>query len=137
MHDGTFGLLAWVGLGIGYALSVRTLLRSGSGSEVSPPRASRGPAEVVVLEDQARRPPPRRGTFRRWAVRQPTLTRTTMRISDLLPPELVLPAVLAQGKGEVMELLAARLAGHYPEIDGGQLAVALRERDRHVSTALA
>jgi nitrogen PTS system EIIA component len=59
-----------------------------------------------------------------------------MQVSDYLTAELVLPALAARAKDEVMEALAARLAACHPEIDQGRLVAALRERERQVSTAL-
>jgi mannitol/fructose-specific phosphotransferase system IIA component (Ntr-type) len=60
-----------------------------------------------------------------------------MRISDLLHSRVVLPGVAARSKEDVLELLAARLAGEYPEIDQRELTAALRERERQMTTALA
>ena len=60
-----------------------------------------------------------------------------MRISDLLDTHMVLPAVTASDKDEVLDLLATRLAHRHPEIDHLHLTSALRERERQVSTALA
>jgi mannitol/fructose-specific phosphotransferase system IIA component (Ntr-type) len=60
-----------------------------------------------------------------------------MRISELLHTRVVLPGVAARTKDDVLELLAARLAGEYPEIDQPQLTAALRERERQMTTALA
>jgi len=60
-----------------------------------------------------------------------------MRISELLHTQVVLPAVVAGSKDDVLELLAGRLAGAYPEIDRGELTAALQERERHMTTALA
>jgi mannitol/fructose-specific phosphotransferase system IIA component (Ntr-type) len=60
-----------------------------------------------------------------------------MRISELLEPDLVLPDVTTSNKQEAIEILAAELARHYPELDRDRLIVALRERERLMSTALA
>ncbi len=59
-----------------------------------------------------------------------------MRISEVLPVQLVLPAIAGRTKDEVLETLAARIAEHHPEIDDGRLATALRDRERQMSTAL-
>lgn len=59
-----------------------------------------------------------------------------MRISDLLDTHMVLPAVAATRKDEVLELLATRLASEHPEIDRLRLTTALCERERQMSTAL-
>jgi PTS system nitrogen regulatory IIA component len=63
--------------------------------------------------------------------------RGTMRISELLDTPLILPTVSAADKEEVLDLLATRLTGEYPEIDHLRLTTALRERERQMSTALA
>jgi PTS system nitrogen regulatory IIA component len=60
-----------------------------------------------------------------------------MRISELLDTHTILPAVTASDQGEVLDLLATRLAHGHPEIDHRRLTTALRERERQVSTALA
>jgi PTS system nitrogen regulatory IIA component len=67
---------------------------------------------------------------------QPAAVAGTMQISDYLTAELVLPALAAAARDEVMEALAARLAACHPEIDAGRLVAALHERERQVSTAL-
>jgi PTS system nitrogen regulatory IIA component len=59
-----------------------------------------------------------------------------MRVSDFLPPELVLPTIAAERSEDVLDALAERLASHYPEIDLPTLTGALRERERQVTTAL-
>lgn len=59
-----------------------------------------------------------------------------MRISDLLSPSVVLPAIRGRTKDEILESLATHLTAHHPEIDHGSLVAALLERERHVSTAL-
>src|SRR5262245_10272118 len=70
------------------------------------------------------------------AASRPETSRSWMRLSEFLPTELVLPAVDAQRKDEVLDALATRLAGYYPEIDLGHLTNVIRERERQVSTAL-
>ena len=59
-----------------------------------------------------------------------------MNVSDLLTADLVLPALEARDKEAVMRMLAARVAGHHPEIEEASLVDALRQRERQVSTAL-
>jgi nitrogen PTS system EIIA component len=58
------------------------------------------------------------------------------RISEILTAQLVVPTLPARDKDEVMDVLAAQIALHCPEVDHGQLVSALRERERQVSTAL-
>lgn len=60
-----------------------------------------------------------------------------MRISELLHPDVVLPAVTAQRKDAVLGDVAARLASCYPELDRDRLTTALLVRERLMSTALA
>jgi len=60
-----------------------------------------------------------------------------MRISELLETNMVLPAVEASHKEEVLDLLATHLARKHPEIDHLDLTTALHERERQMSTALA
>jgi len=59
-----------------------------------------------------------------------------MRISDVLPVELVVPAIAGRTKDEVIDTLAAHMAAFHPSLDGDRLATALRERERQMSTAL-
>jgi PTS system nitrogen regulatory IIA component len=60
-----------------------------------------------------------------------------MRISELLDTNMVLPAIEASHKEEVLDLLATHLAREYPQIDHLHLTTSLRERERQMSTALA
>jgi PTS system nitrogen regulatory IIA component len=60
-----------------------------------------------------------------------------MRISELLHPQVVLPAVTPQRKEDVLTLVAARLSGCYPELDRDRLTAALLMRERLMGTALA
>ncbi len=60
-----------------------------------------------------------------------------MRISDLLHADVVLPGVIARSMDDIIDLLAARLAAEYPEVDGQRLTEALRQRERQMTTALA
>jgi len=59
------------------------------------------------------------------------------RLSELLHPSLVLPDVGTLRKEELLDLVAARLAGHYPGIDRHRLTIALLKRERLMSTALS
>jgi mannitol/fructose-specific phosphotransferase system IIA component (Ntr-type) len=60
-----------------------------------------------------------------------------MRLTELLHPDLVLPDVGTLRKEELLDLVAARLAAHYPSIDRHRLTIALLKRERLMSTALA
>src|SRR5262249_35050134 len=77
---------------------------------------------------------PWRGVVSRAARR--LLRRRTMRISDVLSVELILPAIAGQTKDEIIDALAARMAAFHPSLAGDHLANALRERERQMSTAL-
>src|SRR2546429_6799381 len=59
-----------------------------------------------------------------------------MTIPSLLTPELVLPALPAQAKAEVLETLAAHVGLVHPHVDARRLADALHERERQSTTAL-
>jgi len=59
-----------------------------------------------------------------------------MTISSLLTLELVLPALPAQAKAEVLETLAAQVGRAHPHVDARRLADALHERERQSATAL-
>lgn len=59
-----------------------------------------------------------------------------MTISSLLTPELVLPAIAAQAKAEVIETLAAHVGRRHPHVDARLLAEALHERERQSAAAL-
>jgi PTS system nitrogen regulatory IIA component len=59
-----------------------------------------------------------------------------MTISSLLDPELVLPALAATTKAEVLDALAAHVARAHPHLDALPLAAALHERERQSTTAL-
>ncbi|HKA27754.1 MAG TPA: PTS sugar transporter subunit IIA [Candidatus Binatia bacterium] len=58
------------------------------------------------------------------------------RIGDLLRVELVLPAVCADGRDDVIETLAARVAACHPGVDAARLVAAVREREDQMTTAL-
>src|SRR2546422_4755662 len=60
----------------------------------------------------------------------------SMMISSLLTPELVLPALPAQAKAQVLETLAAHVGLVHPHVDSRRLADALHERERQSTTAL-
>ncbi len=59
-----------------------------------------------------------------------------MTISSLLTPDLVLPALPAQAKAQVLETLAAHVGLVHPQVDVRRLAEALHERERQATTAL-
>ncbi len=60
-----------------------------------------------------------------------------MRISALLHPQAVFPAIVAQRKEDVLLLVATRLSACYPELDRDRLTAALLMRERLMGTALA
>lgn len=59
-----------------------------------------------------------------------------MKIEDILPEELVVPDLEARTKSDVLEELAGRVAGQYPELNRTRLVQALEDRERLNSTAL-
>ena len=59
-----------------------------------------------------------------------------MKISDILSPALVVPALRSRTKSEVIEELAALVATHHPEVEVVRLTQALEDRERLNSTAL-
>ena len=61
---------------------------------------------------------------------------TETRIADLLTAELVVSALEAGGRDDVMNALATRVAACHPQVDASRLVEALRERERQMSTAL-
>src|SRR5439155_7128781 len=82
----------------------------------------------------------RRRLVRRWrpfpAARGLQDAAPGMTISSLLTPELVLPALPAQAKAEVLETLAAHVGLVHPHVDARRLADVLHERERQSTTAL-
>ena len=60
-----------------------------------------------------------------------------MRISDLLHPNVVLPAVTARAKDEAIATIATHLSSCYRDLDRDRLSGALWKRERLMSTALA
>src|SRR4030095_13162205 len=66
----------------------------------------------------------------------PTVPRRSMTISSLLTPELVLLALPAQAKAEVLETLAAHVGRAHPHGDARRRADALHEREQQSATAL-
>jgi PTS system nitrogen regulatory IIA component len=60
-----------------------------------------------------------------------------MRLSELLVPELVFPAVIAPRKEDALALVISPLCARYPELDRRRLTTALFARERLMSTALA
>lgn len=59
-----------------------------------------------------------------------------MRIVDLIKRDLVVPALKATKKAELLEELAAYMAEHHPRIDRAALARVLIEREQLASTAI-
>ena len=60
-----------------------------------------------------------------------------MNISQLLTPDLVVPALDASDKDSVLRALAARVVRCRSDVDEGELVEALRQRERLSTTALA
>ncbi len=60
-----------------------------------------------------------------------------MRISELLHPDTIFPAVVTRKKDDVLSAVAARLSSCCPDIEFDRLATALLKRERLMSTALA
>src|SRR4030095_15304364 len=65
-----------------------------------------------------------------------TAPRGSMTISSLLTPELVLLALPAQAKADVLEARAGHVARAHPHVDARRLADALHDRERQSATAL-
>lgn len=59
-----------------------------------------------------------------------------MKIEDILAEELVIPALTARNKADVLDELAARVSAVHPELDRTRLVQALEDRERLNSTAL-
>jgi PTS system nitrogen regulatory IIA component len=59
-----------------------------------------------------------------------------MRITDILPEALVIPALQGQSKDEVLRELATHLANAHAEVDAQRLLEVLWERERLGSTAI-
>src|SRR5262249_28021883 len=93
-------------------------------------------AGVRALARLGRTDADRRSELREVAASVPTPTRADARIGDLLRAELVLPTVSAEGRDDVIETLAARLAACHREVDAARLVAALREREDQMTTAL-
>jgi PTS system nitrogen regulatory IIA component len=115
------GGLVWLALAGGYVDAVRRLGRLAK----EPPARAGGGRPLLKLVRPATRPSP-----------QPTVPRRIMTISSLLTPDLVLPALPARGKAEVLEALAAHVGRAHPHLDTGRLVGALREREQQSTTAL-
>ena len=60
-----------------------------------------------------------------------------MKVVDILPEELVIPALQGQTKEAVIHELAEHMAAYYSDIDAQRLAEVLWERERLGSTAFA
>jgi len=59
-----------------------------------------------------------------------------MKITDILPAALVIPALKGKTKEEVLRELAAAMAAQHPDIDANRLVEVLWERERLGSTAI-
>lgn len=59
-----------------------------------------------------------------------------MRITDILPESLVIPALRGQTKEDVLRELAEQLAAVHPEVGAARLVDVLWERERLGSTAI-
>ena len=59
-----------------------------------------------------------------------------MKIVDILPEALVIPALAGQTKEALLRELAEVMSGQYPDIDAGRLLEVLWERERLGSTAI-
>lgn len=59
-----------------------------------------------------------------------------MKIEDILAEELVIPALTARNKADVLEELAGVVSSIHPELDRTRLVQALEDRERLNSTAL-
>lgn len=93
-------------------------------------------AGVRALARLGRKDADGRSELREVAVPAPTPARADARIGDLLHAELVLPALSAGGRDDVIETLAARVAACHRGVDAARLVAALREREDQMTTAL-
>jgi PTS system nitrogen regulatory IIA component len=59
-----------------------------------------------------------------------------MKIEDILAEDLVIPALAARNKTDVLQELAAAVSARHPELDRDRLVQALEDRERLNSTAL-
>ncbi len=59
-----------------------------------------------------------------------------MKIVDLIKRDMVIPALQATGKREILEELAAYMAANHPRIDRASLSRVLIEREQLASTAI-
>ena len=59
-----------------------------------------------------------------------------MKITDILPEALVIPALTGKTKEEVLRELAGAMAAQYPDIEASRLVEVLWERERLGSTAI-
>ena len=116
------GCLAWLAFVGGYVDAVRQLGRVAK----EPPAPARGGRPPLKLVRPASRSLPQR----------PTVPRRMMTISILLTPDLVLPALPARAKAEVLDTLTAHVGRAHPHVDAHRLASALHERERQSTTAL-
>jgi len=59
-----------------------------------------------------------------------------MKIEDILAEDLVIPALAARSKTDVLQELARAVSARHPELDRDRLVQALEDRERLNSTAL-
>lgn len=59
-----------------------------------------------------------------------------MKITEIFTPDLVLDQLTGEAKPQILQELAAKLAGTHREIDLSELAAVLNERERLGSTAI-
>src|SRR5262245_54599692 len=92
--------------------------------------AARGRDRPSDLDRHATtRPTPRQPASRRWNTQEHHM------ISNLLTTDLVLADIDSAERDDVIAALAQRLAAYHADVDGERLVVALRERERQVSTS--
>jgi nitrogen PTS system EIIA component len=102
----------WAGMAVAYGWTVRSLARLG-------------------WKDQDGR-----SERRQAGAPAPAARSADARIGDLLRAELVVPAICADGRDDVIETLATRMAACHPGLDAERLVAALREREGQMTTAL-
>ncbi|SFR51940.1 PTS IIA-like nitrogen-regulatory protein PtsN [Marinobacter daqiaonensis] len=64
------------------------------------------------------------------------MTDSTLTINNILAPELTLCGVSASSKKRILEFIAEKVAGHYPELDETQIFNNLVARERLGSTGI-
>ena len=123
----------WLGMVGAYVWSVRSLARLGWEHDGDCPAE----ASDDVGEHRLRVAGSTPSVENRPAVAPVAVARQTeTRIADLLTAELVVSALEAGGRDDVMNALATRVAACHPQVDAGRLVEALREREGQMTTAL-